>query len=472
MKGFAQFGLMALFRHGSSEAGISGGQLSRGASAMPSYETDLIVRYTPYDFGAVYLKAFTGRDYSGTKWERAADEGPEDGLMELSVSSRRNAYEYGEGFAVQGRGIMEVERIGASPEYEYRPYYTDDSETRREARMTAYTYYPAGGQFYMQEDEVDEAYLQVSESCREAVEEICQKAGFAGTPEEIAAQIAAYFEENYSYTLRPGFYYGNPDYITHFLLESKRGYCSHFASAGTMLLRNMGVPARYVEGYAFSYADVVNNGLLVEDAAYEDYYSGYSALGKTGLVEMEIPDAYAHAWVEIYVEDKGWIVTDPTPSSSEADTTSFWDAFMNMEEEGTNIDFGDNNLGTYLETVIGGVSYTLAGAALLLLLVFAGGWMLRAYREQKLPGRERVQLEYRRIENCLARRYKGYRALRTLREQLDWMRENWGLEITEEQEQALYQSFFAGEVTIDCERLCGELRRFRRTVVFSRRRGR
>ncbi len=38
----------------------------------------------------------------------------------------------------------------------------------------------------------------------------------------------------------------------YFLLENQRGYCMHFATAATLLLRTMGVPARYVEGYILS----------------------------------------------------------------------------------------------------------------------------------------------------------------------------------------------------------------------------
>lgn len=466
MQGFAQFGLMALFNQGNARTGISGGQLSQGASVMSSYETDLIVRYTPYDFGAVYLKAFTGKDYTGSRWTRAQDVGAEDGLMQQSVMSRKLVYE--DDPNLQGRGIMEVEIVGASGEYDYRPYYTDESAIYREGDVTTYTYYPMGGQYTITDDVVSVEYLTVPENCRAAVEEVCAKAGFTGTAEEIGAQVVAYFQENYSYTLRPGRTFGNPDYISHFLLSSKRGYCAHFASAGTMLLRNMGIPARYVEGYVFSYASVLEAGTLVEDAVYEDYYDGYSFFGRTGLVEMEIPDAYAHAWVEIYVTGKGWMVVDPTPSSTEQSTTSFWDAFMNMDQEESNLDFGEDTLGEYLENVLGGASYGLMAAVVAALFVFAGVWIVRVNRERKLSGRERVRLEYQRIETWLARKNGNYHTLRTLRDQLDWMRWHWGIEITEEQEQALYQAFFAGEVDVDWDKLRGELRGLKRAIIFSR----
>lgn len=467
-----QFGLMSLFGQGSAGAGISGGRLSRGSAVMPSYETDLIVRYTPYSFDPIYLKAFTGRDYEGMNWTRADEEGLEDGRMKDTMESRRQTYAVNPDR--QGRGVMSVERVGASKLYEYRPYYTgyasydavwtDDAV---DAAAYQYYYYPAVGWLYefcardLTVDAVDEAYLAVPDSCLKAVQRVCSTAELGGTAEEIAAQIKDYFQENYFYTLRPGWYYGSPDYITHFLLESRRGYCSHFASAATMLFRNMGIPARYAEGYAFSYADVVANGILVEGEAYEDYYDGYAPLGETALVELEIPDAYAHAWVEIYVEGKGWIVVDPTPSSAEEDTTSFWDAFMNANGEDVDLNLGENNLGTYLETALGGISVVLPVIVILFAAVFLAGRILRWRRERALPERERVQLEYRRMQQYLAGKSKNYRTLRTLGEQLDWIREHYDLEIAEEQEEALYQAFFAGEAPCDCGGLRKELRRLR-----------
>lgn len=470
---FAQYGMMAMFRQGSVGAGVSGGRLSKGSAVMPSYETVLKVRYTPYDFEPVYLKAFTGRDYLGDRWSQAEDSWPDDGRMTVSVIRRDEAMGYSaDGEEIQGRGIMEVEKMDDSDDFHYYPYYTDYREVKQEGNVETYVYYPAvkpliDDTFYS----VDDAYLSVPHSCEDAVRKVCEEAGFGGTEEEIAAQITAYFRNNYFYTLRPGFYMGNPDYITHFLLESKRGYCAHFASAATMLFREMGVHARYVEGYAFSYLNVVQDGTLVEGAEYSDYYDGYSPIGETALVEMEIPDAYAHAWVEIYVKGRGWIVVDPTPAqTSEEDTTSFWEAFMTRNGEGTDLDMDmpASNLGEYLEDALGGISYALLGAAVLLSVGLCVVYLVRAYRESKLSGRERVRLEYGRIQTYLCRRYRDYRSLRTLREQIDWIRFHGRMEISGEQEDALYQVYFAQTVGCDCEKLYRQLRKMRGMLRYGR----
>lgn len=473
---FAQYGLMALFRQGSIESGVSGGMLNKGTAVIPSYETALKVRYTPYDFQPVYLRAFTGKDYLGDRWTQAKSTAPEDAEMRTSVDARALRF-YGladgephEMGSLQGRGTMEVEKLDESDRYEYQPYYTDVIFTESQKNITSYIYYPNVSEINGVEGEVSEDYLNVPSSCRRAVERICREAGFSGTPEEIASQVVSFFQNNYFYTLRPGLYFGSPDYITHFLLESQRGYCAHFASAATMLFRRMGIPARYVEGYAFSYLDVMETGTLVVGADYNDYYKGYSPLGETALIQLEIPESYAHAWVEIYVEDVGWLVVDPTPAqvSQDEDATSFWDAFMNTDSGDTTSVIAESNLGTYLENALGSISIILSIAAVLALAALSILHFYRAYRENKLPPQEKVLLEYGRLQSYLGRRHKDYGKLRTLREQLDFIRNRSRIEITRDQEEALYQVYFAENVRYDCEELYRSLRKIRGALKYGK----
>lgn len=76
------------------------------------------------------------------------------------------------------------------------------------------------------------------------------------------------------------------DPVQYFLQDSQRGYCMHFASAATLLLRMMGIPARYVSGFTTALVD-----------------------GKT----VEVPDYAAHAWVEVWMENVGWYPVEVTP---------------------------------------------------------------------------------------------------------------------------------------------------------------
>ncbi len=78
------------------------------------------------------------------------------------------------------------------------------------------------------------------------------------------------------------------DPISHFLLNTKKGHCEYFASASVLLLRQLGVPARYVVGYA------------VQE---------YSSLLDMFIVRQR----HAHAWAIAFVDGK-WQVVDTTPA--------------------------------------------------------------------------------------------------------------------------------------------------------------
>lgn len=224
-----------------------------------------------------------------------------------------------------------------------------------------------------------------------------------------------------------------------------------------MLFRQMGIPARYVEGYAFSYFNVIEDGELVEGAEYSDYYDGYAPMGETALIELEVPDASAHAWVEIYIEDLGWVVVDPTPASEEQENRSFWDVFMNMGEEVETPDLTEGDFGVYLETALGGVSYLLIVVAIGFGVIICVGRVRRFKHEQAMTDRERVQLEYSRLQQCLVRKNKANKTLQTIAQQVNYMRDVYGLEITKEQEEALYQAYFGPQIFYDCVLLRKEL---------------
>ncbi len=106
-----------------------------------------------------------------------------------------------------------------------------------------------------------------------------------------AAQVASWMAENTEYSLELPELPEGADPIEFFLLESRTGYCMHYASASVMILRAMGVPARYASGYVTG----VNSFVADED--------GWTA---------EVLDSQAHAWVEIYLYGIGWVPYEVT----------------------------------------------------------------------------------------------------------------------------------------------------------------
>ena len=85
------------------------------------------------------------------------------------------------------------------------------------------------------------------------------------------------------------------DFAMWFLEESETGYCVHFASALTVLLRAAGIPSRYVSGF------------VVSTVANE---------------QVTVYQKNSHAWTEVFIEGCGWVMLEPTPGEGVENTLS------------------------------------------------------------------------------------------------------------------------------------------------------
>ena len=169
---------------------------------------------------------------------------------------------------------------------------------------------------------------------------------------EVAECIRKYYFDNIPYTLRPGSTPIRRDFVNYFLDSNKKGYCVHFASAGVLLLRYMGIPARYVEGYAFDYMDI-QSATKLDDLDSKDFYKGYNSLGEAPVISVEVSDASAHAWIEMYTDEYGWVRVELTPPSSdiETGTSTLWDRLLNLFNSGNQpSDTGDDTESKKVDT--------------------------------------------------------------------------------------------------------------------------
>ena len=101
----------------------------------------------------------------------------------------------------------------------------------------------------------------------------------------IAERALAMIRRDFAYTLDVPLSGRNE--VDDFLFDRREGYCEHFSSAFTVLMRAAGIPSRVVTGYAGGYRNPVG---------------GYWLVRKSD----------AHAWVEIWLPDRGWTRLDPT----------------------------------------------------------------------------------------------------------------------------------------------------------------
>lgn len=341
---FIMLGIFGLIDYYPNNGGLSTGELGGVSSIRLDYMTDITVLYTPYSMDTLYIKNFTGGRYSPyeNRWYSTTSVSPTANDYKKEVDALADAYKNGEEYSA--KGYMTITNVEA-PVESYQPYYSEGGREEIFWRDTkTYVYYPRFAKSTAVLSDTkgtpEDEYLMVPEANKEAVDAFIEEAGLTrGEPLDVAEQLRDYYQENVPYTIRPGATPWRQDFVNYFLTKNKKGYCAHFASAATLIFREMGIPARYCEGYAISYVQVLDTGELVEGEKYEDRYDGYNELGETALVRVDATDADAHAWVEIYDDTYGWTKVEVTPSSGieeeEEDRTSFWDTFNNI--------FGDGN---------------------------------------------------------------------------------------------------------------------------------
>lgn len=169
-------------------------------------------------------------------------------------------------------------------------------------------------------DEIYAKYLQLPETLPRRVTELAETiASEPGSDYEKAKAIEEHLSASYPYTLDAGRPPRGRDFVDYFLFELKEGYCSYYATAMVVMLRSVGIPSRYVEGY-----------MLPPRPDKENTY--------------KVTNENAHAWVEAYFEGFGWLPFEPT--------SPFFSSFYQNEEKTASVSesfAGDPYYSDYME---------------------------------------------------------------------------------------------------------------------------
>lgn len=144
--------------------------------------------------------------------------------------------------------------------------------------------------------------------------------------------IKNYLHSNTQYTLAPGKLPKGKDFVEYFLYENKVGYCTHYASAGALMLRAMGYPARYAEGYSVGPSDVLFDEPM-EEKLVTQYTDQQIIEDYEKRVEISVRDYNAHAWVEIYIDGCGWFPVEFTPGADVEDTNGVIENMAGISED-------------------------------------------------------------------------------------------------------------------------------------------
>lgn len=263
-----------------------------------------VMTVTSSSGGNLYLKGTAYADYNDNKW---------------SILSDNESAKYPQDFvpftATVGNDALSDTRVHMlnKNEIAYVPYFTEelpdnlnsvaDVCIKNDADKNEFNYshypffsdstykYASAKKAESYRDFVYDTYLQLPQNTQNEMLKIADKEGFSDselTVSEKIEMVKNYISESKTYSLKTPKVPDGEDFATWFLNESDTGYCVHFATAGTLMLRSLGIPARYVTGY---------------------YVTAYANQTVTATTDN------AHAWVEYYSDTAGWIPLECTPSS-------------------------------------------------------------------------------------------------------------------------------------------------------------
>lgn len=339
------------------------GIISRG-NLEYDYRTDLIVKM-PYPNSNVYLRGFTGSIYKDGRWKELPDEAYQENwyerlkeydlpylnlyardrestflLMEVESVDCGTKYAYTPEYAVEGADLR------AEYDHSFRPngskytiaYLSNNFRENIDGLRTASYLLPEEGYELLDEyqrfaysnyqghylDGLETIEQEILKNLEQSMMDDVDWNNIDTYAYDLVEQVVLYLQKNYQYTRTPGETPKGKDPISYFLLENKKGYCVHFASAAAILLQDMGVPCRYVEGYVIRTEDLFNAKTESDTlkGEYKDFNDDSLQTVKkeytltTDFLVAELNDSSSHAWIE-YCINGAWNRMEVTPSYDE-----------------------------------------------------------------------------------------------------------------------------------------------------------
>lgn len=252
--------------------------------------------------GRIYLKGMSYANYENNKWSVLTDEQANDYPQDFQAFIMTANY--------QERSTVTIDTVNKES-IVYTPYYlasindtfspvcdvlVSNSDKATNYSMSVMPYSESeldnfsmdfSSQVYDYDNFVKSYYLKLPYDTKLAMLKIAEENNLTGvSTQNIPQAVKQFVSHSASYSLNTQKVPDGRDVAEWFLNDAETGYCMHFANAAAVMLRALGVPARYVTGYC---ADVVDGKAIVTSDN-------------------------AHAWVEYYDSSIGWIPLDATSS--------------------------------------------------------------------------------------------------------------------------------------------------------------
>ena len=246
-----------------------------------------------------------------------------------------------------------------------------------------------------------EEYREIPRRLRRVLRAVSQEIGLADAKSDAERfeRAVSFFRKNFRYSLEwPGSPY-RTDPVAYFLRSHREGHCELFAGALALLLRECGIPTRYVSGLV----------------CFEEHPSKRYYIARIGN---------AHAWTEAYDRDRGvWVLLDATPAGTVDPPPPPDDWFGSLARNADLFAFSwskllaDLRCGRIAAAIVdaaeafgGGVVFlfrhpVIGPVLVLLIAVLLYRWQKRRRRNNRLaPERRRIQEEFLRRCRTLQKR--------------------------------------------------------------------
>jgi hypothetical protein len=307
--------------------------------------------------GTFYLRGYSMQQFDGRTWHNNTDVPlPQEAQAMSSPGIIASLAKNNFGEDAPLFATMAITKTGDNSDVRYYPYYSrygaDSSidivsEDGNQSKLSIMSGYNEEGFTYCKNSPIDlastipairitgldrynllarERYLQIDEGTADQLRRLAMNAGIytpVGSPyilsdahigandpsvavaqsmeanirrSAIANQVARFVTSSARYSLSFEGVPDDEDFAVYFLqTDMRQGYCIHFATAATLMLRALGIPARFTCGFAVTVSE--------------------NEVGKA----VTVTDRKAHAWVEVYYDNIGWIPLEVSPPSTDPD---------------------------------------------------------------------------------------------------------------------------------------------------------
>lgn len=296
-------------RYDLSMTGFKGGKSSKLGGPV-SLDDSVLFTIDVNDYSNLYLRGAVKDNYTGTSWFKSATDyktvKPDEKLnMDPEIKSTL----YYLKIRVTPKKLMTSTIFAPNHinmvhnEKEYRFFINNEMDAFFPKVVTKNSYYEVESVIpYVNIPELRQidvkagapaAYLELPTGFSDRVQKLAEQitAGYDNDYDKIKA-IESYLRKNYKYTLKPSRIPRGRELVDYFLFEEKQGYCAYYATSMAMMLRSIGIPCRYVEGFLAKPERSATRNIRGTDA---------------------------HAWVEVNFGKFGWLTFEPTAAYDTVD---------------------------------------------------------------------------------------------------------------------------------------------------------